>query len=503
MSESLFDQLRKIGKLPTPPGVVLRLLELSRKEDVSMREIANTVGMDPALSAKILKFANSPMAGLPRQVNSLQQAVALVGLRGVSIMALSFSLVGKKTTANCPGFDHAMFWSQSLACGVSCRALAAKVAGLSPEEAFVGGLLSQIGRTLLAAGVPQDYAKVLAKSASAPRDLPPLEREVLGETYATIGARLLEEWGLPDALTEAISIYRSFNEGVTDMPPLARLLNAGEIAASILCPDSKSEPASPEELCAFLKACFGIEAEETLAILHQIANSVEEARELLEMPKGNLRSPEEIEAEVRERVAELSIAVNLERQCVQQENEELTRRATTDQLTGLKNRAAFDEMISLELERAGRSDTPLTLLMLDVDRFKVFNDTYGHQAGDRVLQTVAEVLRDGVRRIDFVARYGGEEFAIIAPDTELKGGFRLAERLREGVEEQVVEWEGQPLCVTVSIGVATFTNVSQALRPAAVIKLADAQLYRAKTAGRNRVEACVDGEAVVPAPVGA
>jgi diguanylate cyclase (GGDEF)-like protein len=141
--------------------------------------------------------------------------------------------------------------------------------------------------------------------------------------------------------------------------------------------------------------------------------------------------------------------------------------------------------------------------MLDVDRFKAFNDTYGHQAGDRVLQTVAEVLRDSARRVDFVTRYGGEEFAIIAPDTKSKGGICLAERLRESVEEQVVEWEGQPLRVTVSIGVATLTKVPRGLRPAAIIKLADAQLYRAKTGGRNRVEACVDGEAAVPASVGA
>jgi diguanylate cyclase (GGDEF)-like protein len=503
MSESLYDQLRKIGKLPTPPGVVLRLLELTRKEDVSMREIANTIEMDPALSAKILKFANSPMAGLPRQVNSLQQAVALVGLRGVSIMALSFSLVDRTTTARCRGFDQAMFWSQSLACGVSCRVLAAKVAGLSPEEAFIGGLLSQIGRTLLATGVPKVYAKVLAKSVRAPRDLPSFEREVLGETYANVGAQLLEEWGLPGVFVEAISVYRSIDDGVADVPPLARLLNAGEIAASIICPDPKSDPASPEEFCVFLKACFGVEPEETLATLHEIASSVEEARELLAMPKGTLRSPEEIEAEVRERVAELSFAGHLERQHIQQENEELTRRATTDQLTGLKNRAAFDQVISLELERAGRSDTSLTLLMIDVDRFKAFNDTYGHQAGDRVLQNVAEVLRDSARRIDFVARYGGEEFAIIAPDTKSRGGIRLAERLRESVEEQVVEWEGQPLSVTISIGVATLTTVAQGFRPAAIIRQADAQLYRAKAGGRNRVEACVDGEAVVPVSAGA
>jgi len=184
---------------------------------------------------------------------------------------------------------------------------------------------------------------------------------------------------------------------------------------------------------------------------------------------------------------------------VQQRNEELLRRATTDQLTGLNNRAAFDQRIAVEVERARRSNTPVALMMLDVDKFKVFNDTHGHQAGDKVLQVVAQALEGTVRKVDFVARYGGDEFAVIAVDPEPKGSIRLAERLRESVEDEEVEWEGQTLQVTISIGVAALTKVPQGLKPAVITKLADAQLYNAKAAGRNRVEACIDGKPLAAA----
>ena len=125
MSEQLFDRLRATGRLPTPPGVVLQLLELTRREDVSASEIADTLACDPALAAKILRFANSPMAGVSRVVTSLQRAVVLMGLRGVKMSALSFAVLGTGDGNPCRGFDQRQFGMQSVGCAVAARALAA------------------------------------------------------------------------------------------------------------------------------------------------------------------------------------------------------------------------------------------------------------------------------------------------------------------------------------------------------------------------------------------
>jgi len=486
---NFFDRLEASGKMPTPPGVVLRLLELTRRMDVTVREIADTVALDPGLSAKILRFVNSPMAGVGREVTSLPQAVALMGIQGVKMMALSFSVLSGGKGTRCPGFDQQQFALESLACGVSAKVLATLADFGSPQEAFVAGLLSQIGRSAMASAMPVEYARVLASSRNAPRDLPELEMAEFGATYATVGGHILRSWGIPGTLCRAVENFRSLPDpGTSAAPGLAHILDLSELATTALCPAHSSAAPDSSEFLQAAKRCLGFGGEQSMTALHQIAKEVESTRALLELPSGRLRTPEDIETEVRERITELSLSMHIENQTLAKQQEDLLRRATTDPLTGVGNRAAFDARLSLELERSVRSGTPCALLMIDVDKFKAFNDTHGHQAGDRVLQTVGRLLDENVRKVDYVARYGGEEFAVVAPDTSDDGVLLLAERLRQNIAALAVIWEKRELKITVSIGIGILHEVTDSKEAAVtLIRTADEQLYAAKGAGRNRV----------------
>lgn len=163
-------------------------------------------------------------------------------------------------------------------------------------------------------------------------------------------------------------------------------------------------------------------------------------------------------------------------------NAQLRLHAVTDGLTGLNNRRALNDQLAEEYNRAVRYGSPLSVILMDVDFFKLFNDTFGHPAGDEVLKTVASTLQITVRTTDFVARYGGEEFAVILPDTDHGGAMVLAERLRRAVAEAA--WDKRP--VTVSVGVSTLTTATA--DTATLIREADEALYQSKQAGRNRVE---------------
>ena len=171
-------------------------------------------------------------------------------------------------------------------------------------------------------------------------------------------------------------------------------------------------------------------------------------------------------------------------------NAQLTAAANTDGLTGLANRRAFDQHLTLQLKLAGRGAGPLSLMLIDVDRFKAYNDAYGHPAGDECLKTIAECLKSVARRPgDLAARYGGEEMAVLLPLTTHDNALDLAQTLRKLVREQTITHIGsQKGIVTVSIGVASLEDGEEvSLQSLAFLRRADEALYNAKAAGRDLV----------------
>lgn len=171
-------------------------------------------------------------------------------------------------------------------------------------------------------------------------------------------------------------------------------------------------------------------------------------------------------------------------------NRQLEVLATQDPLTGLANRRRFDEVLEHELRRAVREGSPLALLLVDLDYFKRYNDSYGHVQGDACLQSVARVLLHVAQRpADLAARYGGEELVMVLPQTALAGALSVAQRLLQGISGLGVEHHASPLGrVTASIGVAVFEPAHGPADATALVEAADRALYRAKEAGRNRVE---------------
>lgn len=171
------------------------------------------------------------------------------------------------------------------------------------------------------------------------------------------------------------------------------------------------------------------------------------------------------------------------------DNRGLIRLAFTDHLTGLRTRGYFEQQLDNEIKRSERKNEQFVLLMLDIDKFKDLNDTYGHPVGDQVLRRIARVLIQDMREVDTVARYGGEEFAVILPETDAKEGLAAAQRLRKAVEETdlQVTTDGKRQKLSISIGMAVFGVDSR--RKLELLEFADAALYMAKNQGRNRVVA--------------
>ena len=171
------------------------------------------------------------------------------------------------------------------------------------------------------------------------------------------------------------------------------------------------------------------------------------------------------------------------------QRDELENLSVIDALTGIANRRRLEEYLETEWRRAARNKYAISLMMIDIDNFKSFNDTYGHQAGDDCLRHVANAIAASPQRpSDLVARYGGEEFCVVLPDTPKDPALDMAERVRESVENLAIVNSGSPEydVVTVSVGVATATPPDEKIGYEGLIKIADEHLYHAKESGRNR-----------------
>ncbi len=182
---------------------------------------------------------------------------------------------------------------------------------------------------------------------------------------------------------------------------------------------------------------------------------------------------------------------------LKQANELLVAISNTDHLTGLYNRRFLEEALGKELQRVQRKRNSLSVLIMDIDHFKKINDTYGHQQGDSVLCKVASLFRKELRDYDIAARYGGEEFMAIIPEASLTDAASVAERIRRSIAGAVFQENGENMKITVSLGISTYP--APAINSAeALIREADKALYRAKTKGRNRIEAMLPFPLDVP-----
>lgn len=203
----------------------------------------------------------------------------------------------------------------------------------------------------------------------------------------------------------------------------------------------------------------------------------------LQQKKWQLNVADQLEDSIQQRTLELQITLTE----LADKNKQLEQQNTRDALTGIRNRAFFDQKINAEIKRSRRERSTLGLLMIDIDHFKSINDNYGHLVGDLVIKEVASRLQQELKRsTDYLCRYGGEEFAIILPNTDIEGAMQLAEQLRLCLNASPIQHEELELSISASIGcyvaVAEISSLSTDY-----IQEADIALYQAKNEGRNRV----------------
>jgi diguanylate cyclase (GGDEF)-like protein len=490
--------LTQAENLPSLPAVAVEVLRLCEDEDSTVKDLVSAVQRDPALAMRMLKLANSPLFGLGNAVATVDHAAMVLGLKTVKLMSLSFSLAQTLPREGTSGFDYARYWRRSLLGAVAARALARREEALWEDEAFLAGLIAHVGQLVLAECLPAMYIDVVA--AEAPR-WPSLavEKSAMGFHSADVAGALLSTWNLPDVVAIPVAYAARLAELPAEARPDARRLTevlavALGIVAVLADEDNGAALLDLEERAARL---CGMGADELEAFLLGLEGEVAEVAELLALELPDHGSHAGVLARARDQIVALGLRTAIHLQTVERraddledQNRELAEKASTDALTGLANRAAFDAFLAAEIERrrTGAPGHALGLILLDLDRFKQFNDRHGHLAGDAVLEAVGGVLRRTTRKSDLAARYGGEEFAVVLANTSPVTLMRVAERIRTSIEACEIRHGDLDLRVTASLGGVCVAHVDVRCEAAHLIRAADKLLYRAKERGRNRSE---------------
>ena len=489
MGLSIEELVDRIPKLPTLPGVALKILEAVKKDELSLQELGEIISNDPALSSEVLRLINSSFFSLPREVLSVTHAVNLLGSNTIKNIALSFSLVKNFEKLPSSYFDYEQFWKNSVINGISTRLLAKTFLPGFAEDAFFLGLLHNIGILALSQCLPDQYEMVVRETRTSDCNWHEAENKILGFDHTQFGEYLVKSWGLPDNFSVPIRYHHNPEQMDVEELEITRITQILSLASLFTDFFSNSGSTKPLILFESYAEIFGLagqlDVNETMQLIK------EQADEISPLFNVEIRNEEKYFQMIEEARKELiHISSDFINDLLKQKKqiEELNHRAIQDSMTGLMNFHFFNETLEKEINRSMQYRLPLSLIMSDVDHFKRINDTWGHLAGDHILQSIAQCLQKSISEPNTLSRYGGEEFAIILPETDLTQATKIAEALRAEVQELQSEFEGVRIPVTMSFGIADLF-FKQDNTKNTLIKKADHALYTAKKSGRNRCHA--------------
>lgn len=503
--DELIAKILSSSELPTLPTVASQLISLIAREDATLADIGELVARDISLSAKILKVSNSAFYSFPQQIGSIQQAVSILGMNAVRSLVLSFSFLSIRGGKTPSRFDFKTFWTKSLASAVATKLILENVKGVEAEEGFVSGLLQNLGELIFAKTFPGEYETVLQTLERPDRESLVEEESTFGADHTFVGTHVAKSWGFPESLLVPIQYHHEpekYSGGNPAIRSTIRAVYLSDLLVNILFSD---KPESYHK--RFQKEAgklLGLTGEAIESILEQFHIRVKEAATYFDLKIQATKSVQEILQEANIRLSLINLdydqmnkqliqaKINLENLAreLEEKNRILDNLANVDGLTGVFNHRYFQYALDQEINRSIRHGTSISLLFIDIDYFKKFNDTYGHQVGDFVLVEFARTIKTNIRQYDILARYGGEEFVVILPETTTEEAFIVAEKLRNIIEVTPFRDNREEYHVTASFGQAcSKPGVEDNFNRDTLVSKADQALYEAKEKGRNRVVA--------------
>lgn len=493
LSPDFENRLKAQVDFPSPSRVATEIISLARDPDIEMSKVAQAVGRDPAMTAKILRIANSAFYAQRRPSQNLRQALVIIGLNAALTLALSFSLVSSMRALRPVGIDYPRFWRRSLLSATAARAFCEATKMSLPEDVFLAALLQDMAVLAIDRASRDFYSKLPQPAAHA--DWIAYELKEIGKDHAPYSALLLRAWNLPERICNAVEHShspQSLRIGSDEGRFASCVALGSDLAEAALMTDRQGTVASTAQRAGEL---LQMDHEQFSTVVAHIMKLIPETEELYETTLIGSEDAENLLAEARELLAVRNLHALQEVSALQattsallsrtEEAEDSSRR---DPLTGVLNRPWLDRLLDREFTQAVVFGRDLSIAHVDIDHFKVINEKYGTQTGDTVLLSCAQALQSCVRGSDLVARFSGEEFMIVLPGADQEIAKQVAERILKTLASVNHAPETGNVNITASIGIATYTPRRRFPSTLAILDAADHALYAAKLCGRNRYE---------------
>ncbi len=495
---SIQHLIEKELNLPSPPAIAVKILNAVQKDDGALAELGTIISVDPVLTAKMLRAANSPLFSRNGEITDINRAISILGTNTIKNIALSFVIATELSNNEDSSINIDHYWRRSITAAVAAELLT-KTMQLEYDDIFVTALLQDIGMLVISMTKGDAYRDMLKEAQVSHLSLLELEKNQYGFDHQQVGYALLMNWQLPNSITEPI-LYHHLSKNTPDTCyKSAEVLYLADQLSAIYNEPETAEKARNIQQTLIEK--FDINKTLALELIDDVATTSTKMITTFELDPGEIRPYSLLLQEANAELGKLNLSneqIILEMKEAKEKAERVThelRDANTrlkelvyrDGLTGLYNHRYFQESIGQEIARASRYHSSVSLIMFDIDFFKKVNDTHGHPAGDLVLMNIARAVTSAVRPCDIIARYGGEEFAVILPETSASGVKVFAARLRRCVEGIATLVDGQLIYVTVSAGATTFSKDGVQVTKDVLIDTADRALYISKQNGRNQV----------------
>ncbi len=457
VNQQLLDQILACPTLPTLPTVAVRILQLTADADVSLDDVAEVIEKDQGLSAKVLRTVNSPLYGLRQRCGSIPRALVLMGLGPVKSLAIGFSLVSTVHDDADPRFDYVGYWRRGLVTAAAARIVADELGSRQADEAFLGGLLQDVGMIALYRTLGADYLRVLEAAGTDHRQLVKHELAALDTQHPDIGAMLAQRWRLPDELVLPIKYHERPTAAPKACCELIRCVALGNLFHDTIT-DADAVPAL-RRLYQRAREWFRLEPSRVDAVLPKVTQSAIELGRLLNLSTGDLPTAESILAHAGTRLAELT-AVNT---CARADPEPTAARPGDeyefDPLTGVQCPEAFERSLRQAFEQAVSQPRVLSLVRLSLGGLDAIAKAEGQVAADEAILNAAAVLRREFSHLGCtIARLARDDFAVLLPGMPRLAALHAADSLAAILSPRdAAQRRSLP---TLAVGVATFDERS-------------------------------------------